>query len=56
MNLGGSSSNAAMAPTRSFSRLGRPSSDSIRKVAVTMHGRAAQFLELDQVICFINLN
>lgn len=48
MNLGGSSSNVAMAPTRSFSRLGRPSSDSIRKVAVTMHGRAAQFLELDQ--------
>lgn len=45
---GGVTYNPDMAPTRSFIRHGRPSSDTIRKVAVTMHGRPAQFIELDQ--------
>ncbi|CAI9744310.1 Hypothetical predicted protein [Octopus vulgaris] len=46
MDLGGSSS--VLPSSRTSIRTTRPASENIRKVAVTMNGRQAQFLELDQ--------
>ncbi|GAB1611161.1 engulfment and cell motility protein 1-like [Argonauta hians] len=46
MDLGGGSS--TLPSSRTSIRTTRPTSENIRKVAVTMNGRQAQFLELDQ--------